>query len=194
MKKMSADKRTVSTDALETLGTIIGENEKRDAIHLAVIPVKAGCVLRAGQYITVNDGVATSDHRGPGIVDPFLFGDITEGQNFWMVLRPRIIKSLRHVWSHPDFPDENISQSPNEVSEIFTKAKSEKRIRDFLSTIDDLEYEEFLAAALSVYNDYESLNFGKVVSGEIPDDIWDHVEIVTGKKITNRPTYFACSC
>lgn len=32
----NAEKRSVSTDALETLGKIIGPNEKRDAIHLAV--------------------------------------------------------------------------------------------------------------------------------------------------------------
>jgi len=32
------DKRTVATDALMTLGSIIGSEEKRDAIHLAVAP------------------------------------------------------------------------------------------------------------------------------------------------------------
>ena len=36
-----SDKRKVSTDALETLGTLIGSDEKRDAIHLAVIPCEA---------------------------------------------------------------------------------------------------------------------------------------------------------
>jgi hypothetical protein len=37
----NSDKRTVHTDALETLGNIIGPQEKRDAIHLAVCPVIA---------------------------------------------------------------------------------------------------------------------------------------------------------
>lgn len=36
---MSADKRTVATDALETLGMIHLKPEARDAIHLAVDPV-----------------------------------------------------------------------------------------------------------------------------------------------------------
>ena len=44
---MSADKRSVTTDALEPLGTIIGEGEKRDAIHLAVEPMTADERLRA---------------------------------------------------------------------------------------------------------------------------------------------------
>ncbi len=37
-----SDTRTVATDALAMLGTIIDENAKRDAIHLAVIPMVAG--------------------------------------------------------------------------------------------------------------------------------------------------------
>lgn len=37
-----SDKRSVATDALETLGTIIDDKQKRDAIHLAVEPVVAG--------------------------------------------------------------------------------------------------------------------------------------------------------
>ena len=39
---MGSDKRSVATDALETLGTIIDDTQKRDAIHLAVEPVVAG--------------------------------------------------------------------------------------------------------------------------------------------------------
>ncbi len=35
-----SDKRSVATDALATLGTIIDETAKRDAIHLAVIPME----------------------------------------------------------------------------------------------------------------------------------------------------------
>lgn len=45
---MSADNRKVTTDALETLGTIIGTSEGRDAIHLAVEPVEAGERLSPG--------------------------------------------------------------------------------------------------------------------------------------------------
>ncbi len=47
---MSED-RSVHTDALHTLGSIIGESEKRDAIHLAVEPVVAGERLTPGQNV-----------------------------------------------------------------------------------------------------------------------------------------------
>lgn len=99
---MSADKRTVTTDALETLGSIISENEKRDAIHLAVENVVAKQKLYPGQDVGA-DGTTTNP---VGIVDPFLKGAVHEGQHFWLVIYPRMIKSLRHVWTHPAFTDE----------------------------------------------------------------------------------------
>lgn len=50
--------RTPSTDALETLGMIHFKPEHRDAIHLAVEPVKAFCLLKPGERIGIVDGVA----------------------------------------------------------------------------------------------------------------------------------------
>ena len=98
--------RKVSTDALETLGTIHVKEERRDAIHLAVLPAKAGHRLVAGDPISIRDGVATGDASGLAIVDPFLSVDVRPGEKFWAVLRPRLVTSLRHVWSHPEFQDE----------------------------------------------------------------------------------------
>ena len=101
-----ADKRSVSTDALETLGTIIDETQARDAIHLAVEPVQANEKLFPGQDIGLIEGKASSKaEKLLGIVDPFLKTSVLEGEWFWMVIYPRKITSLRHVWSHPDIPD-----------------------------------------------------------------------------------------
>lgn len=107
------DKRKVSTDALETLGQFIGDSEKRDAIHLAVEPVTAGAELNPGQHITVKGGIAYPADRGAGlgIVDPFLPTYVRAGQRFWFVMYPRMVHSLRHVWTHPAFNDE-----PEQVS------------------------------------------------------------------------------
>jgi hypothetical protein len=108
MSTPTGDKRSVSTDALESLGKIIGTGEKRDAIHLAVEPVNAGTFLAPGQHITVKDGVAwpTAVGKGLGIVDPFLSAPVETGQRFWFVMYPRMVHSLRHVWTHPAFVDE----------------------------------------------------------------------------------------
>lgn len=106
----SADKRSVSTDALETLGMIHFREEKRDAIHLAVIPVTAGESLSPSAKVRIKDGrgYAASLPGAPylGIVDPFLPSAVQPGQSFWLVIPPRVIKSLRHVWSHESVPDE----------------------------------------------------------------------------------------
>ncbi len=106
-KSTSADKRSVHTDALETLGTIIDEGEARDAIHLAVEPVVAACDLRPGEHVGLDErGMAAPwVEKKLGIVDPFLTRMVRQGERFWFVVYPRQIKSLRHVWTHPDFPE-----------------------------------------------------------------------------------------
>lgn len=113
----NADKRSTSTDALETLGMIHFKQEHRDAIHLAVEPVEAGMDMHVGQDIGIHEGRAypagIHDHgmglfnvKAIGIVDPFLPArGVRIGQKFWLVVYPRMITSLRHVWSHPDFPE-----------------------------------------------------------------------------------------
>ena len=123
MSTPNTDVRSPITDALETLGMIHYKEEKRDAIHLAVEPVIAGFDLEVGQRVgiingvalpiggTYNTGVIGEDgfaiiQKVPyhGIVDPFLPRGPKEGEKFWFVLAPRLVKSLRHVWEHPDFP------------------------------------------------------------------------------------------
>lgn len=104
------DKRSPHTDALETLGTIIGPSEKRDAIHLAVYPAVAGEYLKVGEHVQLfeTDGKAYGVDPGAeadcGIVDPFLTQNVRKGEHFWLVVLPRTIRSLRHVWEHPSFP------------------------------------------------------------------------------------------
>ena len=126
------DTRSPITDALETLGMIHFKKEKRDAIHLAVEPVTAGKPLKPGERIGIVNGVAypvgyqfvPSTNQEPikedgvnrvgftrvnvpyqGIVDPFLTNGPKFRESFWFVMKPREVRSLRHVWEHPDFPD-----------------------------------------------------------------------------------------
>ena len=71
-KAGEGDKRKVSTDALDTLGSIITPAEKRDAIHLAVEPVQAtvkvsyrGSVQAATQAATMQQTNTTANQQ-PG--------------------------------------------------------------------------------------------------------------------------------
>jgi hypothetical protein len=77
-RSMSADNRAVHTDALATLGTIIGEGEARDAIHLAVEPVVASESLWPGCDVGLLPDGTASRHAPPlGIVDPFIKGPVS---------------------------------------------------------------------------------------------------------------------
>lgn len=214
-ESMSGDKRSVATDALETLGTIIDDKQKRDAIHLAVEPVIAGEDLNPGEHITVTDGIATSapKNSGLGIVDPFIARMVMKGERFWFVMYPRMVHSLRHVWTHPAFPNEpQTSDIEEEVPPAIIsvrKIESEKWLRTFCSTANCPDYETVIElidkGSLSSTDkeyyendgeyDEEYLLFrGRDAHGSIPLEFWKHVEIVLGRKLEFHPAYFTCSC
>jgi hypothetical protein len=202
---MSADKRTVTTDALETLGMIISENEKRDAIHLAVEPIVAGQTLAPGQHVGlitiegVTRAYITKQEHLLGIVDPFLNEPVRAGNRFWLVVYPRQINSLRHVWTHPAFPDAPEVAGMTPKLGVDAKAASEAWLRNFIATSDCPSYEVVIAKAVDNDDSWsdEYLHFsGRDAHGDIPPEFWDHVEIVTGSKIPadKRATGFSCSC
>lgn len=189
---MSADKRSVATDALETLGTIIGENEKRDAIHLAVEPVIAAHNMDAGAHVgLMSDGRASElTDKKLGIVDPFLPSGVVAGEKFWLVVYLRQITSLRHVWEHPDFPT-----SPD-VMLAPKYGVSEQWIRDFAEQLG-LTYTDLMDGASDWIRWGSYLNRGGLLEGEhVPDVFWSHYETVTGEQVkeSDRGTFFTCSC
>ncbi len=201
---MSADKRTVHTDALATLGTLIGPNEKRDAIHLAVIPAIAGQSLAVGADVYIKDGKAwhfqwdKEPEEFIGIVDPFLKGEIIEpGSYFWLIIYPRKITSLRHVWEHPAFPNADAPPIPT--------PRQERSLLNAMNRIEcvavnaGLTYEELMAEiddAIRYENNYISAKFSyEPDSGQLSAAFWADWSLVTGRSIpSKRPEYFSCSC
>lgn len=187
--------RKVSTDALETLGTIIDETQKRDAIHLAVLPVIAGQRLEPGDDVAVVDGKAFSDDPETGdplphtgIVDPFLKRNVKKGERFWMVLYPRMVTSLRHVWSHPAFEDDEIATT--------NKSESVAWVTNFAKQYD-MTCNEMLLAGEDYLNHSNYITGGSEMEGEyVPDEFWTHYEVITGKNVSDdeRGSFFSCSC
>mgnify|MGYP000706412672 CR=1 FL=1 len=185
------------------LGALIEGEQQRDAIHIAVAPVIAAERLFAGQAIGLvsNDmrTVSSKTEQPIGIVDPFLRGPVQQGQQFWMFLYPQTITSLRHDWTHPAFV------------EAASMGASEVWLRNFCAMADCPDYETVLAAAtggdvvnvdaayydVAYRNDGEYLHFGgRDAHSEIPPEFWDHIEVVSGKKIpqSRRASSFSCSC
>lgn len=217
---MSDDKRKVSTDALETLGMIIDETQKRDAIHLAVIPMVAQQFLLAGDHVDSEGNRSTptiSPLRDPpvGIVDPFLekkqqgidptfWYSVKPGEWFWLVIYPRQIDSLRHVWTHPDFPDYDGGKKIDKFDNTYflNIDKSRKWLQDYVDEINEwdscpikITYYELLQSAKEWIDSGKFFDFG-LNNEDLNKDFWNHYEVVTGKKIdeSKKENFFGCCC
>jgi hypothetical protein len=193
-----ADKRSVATDALHTLGTIIGPDEKRDAIHLAVEPAIAAHPLKAGEDVGfMPDGRMGRCESPVGIVDPFLQVNVKTGQRFWLVVYPRQITSLRHVWEHPAFPSSGAAPvQPVEAVEKAPTDASEQWLRDY-AEVWGLSYDKLLRVAENYLEDGSFITGGEELEGAyVSDEFWDHFEKVKGIKVAedNRGNFFNCSC
>jgi hypothetical protein len=191
------DKRSVVTDALETLGTIIDENQKRDAIHLAVEPVIAGEWLNPGDDVSLKDGAAFRGGTTLGIVDPFIKTKIGPGERFWLVVYPRKITSLRHVWEHPAFSDSPVTPVSASTAVDPVKLDAERYIREEADRLG-LSYEEIMDGADNYQRYGEYMIDGGRWEGEglaDADKFWTAYEKVTDKEITgDRYSFFSCSC
>ena len=180
------------------LGKALKGHEGRDAIHIAVAPACAGQRLHPSQHVRISDddgdriayAAAFGEVGSIGIVDPFLPHSLDEGELFYICLYPYSITSLRHVWTHPAF-----DEKPEPI--VDRKAASEKWLREFIENADCPRYETVIAAAVNPVEswDDEHLHFvDHDAHGEIPPEFWDHVEIVTNKKIEKRAKFFSCAC
>jgi hypothetical protein len=176
------------------LGKLVQGEPERDAVHIAVVAVVADGVLSAGMRVGFKDGgkVGRLPQEVIGIVDPFLTETVYPDDKFWMFLLPNTITSLKHNWTHPAFEGERPK------STVDPKVASEAWLRDFIKGADCPDYETVLAAAANgnvADWDEDYLHFqDRDAHGEIPPEFWDHVEIVTGRKCSKRPTYFSCAC
>lgn len=219
---MSADKRTPHTDALETLGKIHEFTEKRDAIHLGVEPTVAGETLYPGQDIGIVEGQAYPAIHGVkalGIVDPFLTEPVYEGQRFWLVVYPRAITSLRHVWEHPDFAPAVELEEPEPTEEEIHRAAAmmgdpralaKDWITAWLEEVNaqlgdgdgnEITFEGLISTAMTHVGtttwggDYISRG-GAFEGFYTPDEFWDKLADYKGINIPSkdRGNFFSCSC
>lgn len=208
--KSNEDLRAMSEreSALETLGTIdIPETAGRDAIHIAVVSAVAESKVYPGQHVG-KDGDPFSE-KTVGIVDPYLKAPVYPGQRFWILLYPRTITGLRHVWTHPDFEDESgrnvqIIEKEVQVNEWGVRVTPEvEKARDTILEIMEYagagsRYKDFVDTVMNGvgYDDEYLTIYGVEARGDIPHNLWDAIEIVTGKVLPEgeKPKYFACSC
>lgn len=186
---------------LDSIGKTLKGGERRDAVHFAVAPVRAGQFLRAGQRVKFAPGstdivVAWDYDDAPpvGIIDPFLEClYVTDKDRCWLFLFPNSITGMRHEWTHPAFPDQQ-SQSVSEQAES-DRAYSERWLRGFAKTYRG-DYAEMLAGVTAGKGAFfgEDLEYSDFVPGS---EFWRHVSTVTGKSFTvdhMEKTSFRCAC
>ena len=85
------------------LGKEPAELGDKDAIHVAIVAVRAATPINPGQKCSINEfGEAVSDNgRGVGVADPFLKQAIAKGQSFWLLLNGTEVPNVKHTWEHP---------------------------------------------------------------------------------------------
>lgn len=216
---MTADKRSVQTDALAVLGTRVDETVGRDAIHLAVEPLVAAEKLYRGYKVGIGpDGRAYGEHsehplgqgvKMLGIVDPFLdclgepedeeYNPVQPGERFLMVVFPRKITSLRHVWSHPDVPEPEQLKALEQqrLTKYDHMSPHEKWLRQYAENLQ-VDYDELIAEAANQVKDGSgNLRGGNNLDGVYTSkEFWHHYLAMTGDDFPpdDLGNFFSCAC
>jgi hypothetical protein len=133
-----------------------------------------------------------------GIVDPFLPTGPYPGQMFWLVLYPRTITSLRHVWEHPDFITDPVrSAVPRDEVNL-----SIQWIKDYCSnigcTMDELmEHAELWVESTKNggWGEYW-VDGGRWEGMSVNPEFWGHYEVVRGQTVPTeqKRNFFSCAC
>jgi hypothetical protein len=85
------------------LGKEPAELGAKDAIHTAIVAVRAGSPINPGQRCKLNEHrEALPDEKGVGVADPFRREVIARGKPFWLLLNQDEVPNVQHVWDHQD--------------------------------------------------------------------------------------------
>ena len=179
--------------AQDTIGKLLSSVSLRDAIHVSVMSVVAQVRLVPGEDVGI-DGTRNSP---VGIVDPFLKTRVNPGEVFWLFVYPREVTSLRHVWSHPDIPDEFTLNNNSTSKPISTEREKAFAALERYAYSIDLNIDVLMSAAEAYLKDGSYLNLGDKLDGlYVDDDFWDHYSVYMDKHLSShdRGNFFTCSC
>jgi len=186
------------------LGELADATSQRDAIHIAVLPVKAGEHLYPSAYVrvVVVDGVFTAfasrrDHANAiGVVDPFLDGEkgVDEGQHCFVCLKPYTITSLRHEWTHPKLEAMLNAKLPDNAHDAAVAYITE------IADVVGISYEAIMEGARRHCESEEYFHRGDDESYNSVDTrqwkkFWSHFHTLTGlTPPKDAGSFFSCAC
>jgi len=149
------------------LGREPDELGMKDAIHTAIVAVRAGAPVKPGQRCGLNEyREAVPDEKGVGVADPFRRTHISTGQPFWLLLAQDEVPNVRHVWEHPDVD--------------FTPPAREVKRNHYLQQYADalgVSYQQLMDAAAYVVEHGESAPYPGTKTAEELEEAWEeHVD------------------
>jgi hypothetical protein len=171
----------------------------RDAIHVAIIAVKAAELLRPGQRVgIVRPGVAGLSSTPVGIVNPYLTDVVVKGEMFWLCLIPGTVTGMRHHWEHPDFALQAVDEMAAEEAKTTDKLQAEKWLHAQCEPLgcdfDDLVSE----SSQLVQGEYmwtEENESARDHWCDIQEEFWKQRAIYTGVDVDEKHRGgFTCSC
>lgn len=159
----------------------------KDAIHIAVVSLRAGQLLKPGQNIELNeDGEAIRSRNKKdsfGVVDPFLKNNVMRGESFWGLLSMHEVPNVRHTWDHPKLSFES-PITPIKYNSILEHIASELGItypelmfacRKMIDTDKKTAIQKSEDEIYSLNSDYNC-------------ELWSEWSDETGEKFTNNGT------
>jgi hypothetical protein len=180
-----------------TVGKLLKGTEGRDAIHFALAPMVAGMGLSPGERVGIRAGdgdASTACTPHVGIVDPFLAVDVKQGERFWLFLFPGTITSLRHAWTHPEFPNdtgeaEKVRDTAVQEAMSWLKWYAKREINPYCMTPD-----EALDKLLADLKNGTLQSYGlKRTENDIDRELWDRLAVI-GVIVNPSNLSYSCSC
>lgn len=164
---------------------------KKDAIHIAVLLVKAHRAYKSGETVRIirdGEGYITSDDEtipNLGVVDPFLVGGVKAGSCFYVFIYPNSVMNMAHTWDHPQLMDIQAA-----------KARFEEHAKNL-----EVSYEDLLIAAdrANRWDEYvtqiDSESQRDYMFSIDLTQFWLDYSALTGRKVDDFEHYvYSCSC
>ncbi len=181
-------------DIPPNIGHLIEGPAARDAIHIAVAPVRAGVRCDPGVRVGMLPDGSVSPHVWPkvGVIDPYLESQVEAGQQVWLFMFPGTVTGLRHEWSHPAF--ERVEATAEE------KAAAEQWVRNYAAACNvnlpdadeafDHFMREFDEGLLSFYGT-DCVNAKDAPDAE---NLFKNLSIMLGRRVGPASFRVTCSC
>ena len=180
--------------------TTVGEfltpdNNNRDAIHIAVIPVRVYEDLFPGtpvKFVSPGAVEKTTVTDSVGIIDPFLPRKVKYGEKVYLFLKPNMVTDMRHEWRCPVI-DVNLEEHP--VIAEYTNKMGMTYPR-FMEVMGDYYDEARESAEEKWFYPEDQFKDNTETYKDLDwDKFWVAFEQATGNKVlSNLDSPFYCSC